>query len=62
MTVIAGSVPGQGDWPPGCRFAPRCPLAEDACRAEIPASADLADGRRVACRRHADDAAWGRVA
>ncbi|MFM8992443.1 MAG: ABC transporter ATP-binding protein [Alphaproteobacteria bacterium] len=54
MTVIAGSVPAQGAWPPGCRFAPRCPLAEAACTAREPLEEDLPDGRRVSCRRHGD--------
>ena len=61
MTVIAGSVPGQGDWPDGCRFAPRCPLAETACLAGQPPAESLADGRLVACRRHADTDAWARL-
>ncbi|MFM8681141.1 MAG: ABC transporter ATP-binding protein [Alphaproteobacteria bacterium] len=54
MTVIAGSVPAQGAWPPGCRFAPRCPLAEAACTAREPLEEELPDGRRVSCRRHGD--------
>ncbi|MBL8702232.1 MAG: ABC transporter ATP-binding protein [Alphaproteobacteria bacterium] len=52
MTVIEGSVPAQGDWPPGCRFAPRCPLAEPACTAAQPALELVGDTRAVACRRH----------
>jgi oligopeptide/dipeptide ABC transporter ATP-binding protein len=59
MTVIAGSVPAQGDWPPGCRFAPRCPLAEAACVARDPGEEELPGGRRVACRRHGDDPGMG---
>jgi oligopeptide/dipeptide ABC transporter ATP-binding protein len=31
LASLPGSVPGPGDWPPGCRFAPRCPVAHDAC-------------------------------
>ena len=52
MTVIDGSVPAQGDWPPGCRFAPRCPLAEPACTAAQPALLAIGDARAVACLRH----------
>src|SRR5947209_14399112 len=33
----------------GCRFAPRCPLAEPRCLAEAPALRPLGDGRSVAC-------------
>jgi peptide/nickel transport system ATP-binding protein len=31
--AIGGSLPDPIDPPPGCRFAPRCPHAVDACRA-----------------------------
>ena len=33
----------------GCRYAPRCPLAEARCLEEAPALRTLADGRSVAC-------------
>ena len=35
--------------PPGCRFHPRCPLAMDVCREEIPPEVRYPDGIRVAC-------------
>ena len=41
---IAGEIPSPIDPPPGCAFHPRCPLAFDRCRGEVPA---LIDG--VAC-------------
>jgi len=34
LGTIPGSVPPPGAWPEGCRFAPRCALATDACTAE----------------------------
>ena len=34
---IPGAVPGALDFPPGCRFHPRCPRATDLCRREVPA-------------------------
>lgn len=41
---------GTGDAPSGgCPFAPRCPLAVDRCRIEVPRLLPLADGREVAC-------------
>ncbi len=52
MTVIDGSVPAQGDWPPGCRFAPRCPMAEAGCVATSPPITAIGGGRLVACFRH----------
>jgi peptide/nickel transport system ATP-binding protein len=41
---IAGEIPSPIDPPPGCAFHPRCPLAFERCRREIP---ELIDG--VAC-------------
>ena len=41
---IAGEIPSPIDPPPGCAFHPRCPLAFDRCRQEVP---PLLDG--VAC-------------
>ena len=34
---------------PGCRFAPRCPLAMDQCRISTPALVSLSATKRVAC-------------
>ena len=33
----------------GCAYAPRCPLAVERCRAELPALRDIAQGRLAAC-------------
>jgi ABC-type dipeptide/oligopeptide/nickel transport system ATPase component len=35
----------------GCPFSPRCPLAEDRCRAEDPALIPITDTRGAACWR-----------
>jgi len=35
--VLAGEVPSPLNPPPGCAFHPRCPLAIDICRTEMPA-------------------------
>ncbi|MGW3092169.1 dipeptide/oligopeptide/nickel ABC transporter permease/ATP-binding protein [Streptomyces sp. NPDC001102] len=37
MTQIRGVVPSPADFPAGCRFADRCPLATDVCRTTAPA-------------------------
>ncbi|WP_433433490.1 dipeptide/oligopeptide/nickel ABC transporter permease/ATP-binding protein [Nonomuraea sp. CA-141351] len=37
LTQIRGVVPAPADFPPGCRFADRCPTATDVCRTETPA-------------------------
>ncbi|MGF1526964.1 MAG: ABC transporter ATP-binding protein [Candidatus Competibacterales bacterium] len=36
LAVIGGRVPSPSAWPLGCRFHPRCPLAETRCRQQAP--------------------------
>jgi oligopeptide/dipeptide ABC transporter ATP-binding protein len=48
LGAIAGAVPEPGDWPRGCRFAPRCPHADARCRQECPALRPLGEGE-AAC-------------
>ncbi|WP_416482310.1 dipeptide/oligopeptide/nickel ABC transporter permease/ATP-binding protein [Streptomyces sp. CL12] len=36
MTQIRGVVPAPADFPPGCRFAGRCPRATEVCRTQAP--------------------------
>jgi peptide/nickel transport system ATP-binding protein len=47
---IPGTAPAPGRRPAGCRFAPRCPLAIDFCRAAEPEPFAV-DGRRIRCHR-----------
>ncbi len=47
--TIAGDPPNPINLPPGCRFASRCPLAEDRCRVDTPQLGDVAQTHRVAC-------------
>jgi len=49
LTPIPGNVPALGAWPPGCRFAPRCPIARPECSQAVPELAELEPGRRVRC-------------
>ncbi|WP_284744645.1 dipeptide/oligopeptide/nickel ABC transporter permease/ATP-binding protein [Amycolatopsis sp. RTGN1] len=52
LATIPGRPVGPADVPPGCAYAPRCPLADARCRAEDPPLvADPAASRnhRVAC-------------
>ncbi|MFI1098381.1 dipeptide ABC transporter ATP-binding protein [Streptomyces sp. NPDC020917] len=44
LVPIPGSPPLPDALPPGCAFAPRCPLAEDRCREAEPALLDVAAG------------------
>ena len=47
--VLSGEVPNPVDPPAGCRFAGRCPIAEDRCRVETPMLEQKAPGHWVAC-------------
>ncbi len=47
--IIKGEVPSAAAPPPGCRFHPRCPLAEARCRTEPPPLRRTEDGRLLAC-------------
>jgi peptide/nickel transport system ATP-binding protein len=48
LAAIPGGVPEPWNLPPGCAFAPRCPLAEPACAAAVPALRQVRRGR-AAC-------------
>ncbi|WP_199573622.1 dipeptide/oligopeptide/nickel ABC transporter permease/ATP-binding protein [Streptomyces murinus] len=52
MTQIRGVVPAPADFPPGCRFAGRCPRASEVCRAQAPVLAGPAT-HTVACHHPA---------
>ena len=49
LTAIPGNVPRIGNFPPGCRFAPRCPIAKPECSERIPELAEIEAGRWVRC-------------
>jgi peptide/nickel transport system ATP-binding protein len=49
LGTIGGVMPGLRALPPGCRFHPRCPVAETRCATETPVGRTLAAGHRVAC-------------
>ncbi|WP_300009255.1 ABC transporter ATP-binding protein [Pseudonocardia sp.] len=50
LAAIAGRPPDLLDRPPGCRFAPRCPSAQDRCRQdEPPLVDDVGSGHRYRC-------------
>jgi peptide/nickel transport system ATP-binding protein len=53
LHAIAGFVPSLRGGCAGCRFAPRCELAEERCREREPAMVSLG-ARSVACHRHAE--------
>jgi peptide/nickel transport system ATP-binding protein len=47
--ILQGDPPSPIDPPKGCRFHPRCPIAQDRCRVDRPALTSLPDGTSVAC-------------
>ncbi len=48
---LRGESPPPQERPPGCGFAPRCPLVETRCRTGAPASNQVGPNRTVACVR-----------
>jgi peptide/nickel transport system ATP-binding protein len=51
LVPIPGAPPSMASLPPGCPFAPRCPLAIDACRSAEPELIEVAPKHRAACIR-----------
>ncbi len=49
LATIPGTVPNLLNPPPGCRFWPRCPRADTACRDAQPPLVDLGAGHLAAC-------------
>ena len=54
--LLEGDVPSPINPPSGCRFHPRCPLAMDVCRREVPREL-IVGGHKVRC--HAVEQAMG---
>ncbi|WP_054811569.1 dipeptide ABC transporter ATP-binding protein [Nocardia arizonensis] len=54
LIPIVGAPPAMHDLPPGCSFAPRCPVAIDECRAAEPPLEMIAPGHGAACIRTAE--------
>ncbi|GMA65267.1 hypothetical protein GCM10025859_57070 [Alicyclobacillus fastidiosus] len=46
---IPGTVPNAANFPQGCRFAQRCPLAQDSCFATMPELREVEKGHFVRC-------------
>ena len=49
LSAIPGNVPRIGNFPPGCRFAPRCPIAKPECSDKLPDLVEVEAGRFVRC-------------
>ncbi len=49
LTTIPGNVPRIGNFPSGCRFAPRCPMAREECGKAFPELIEVEPQRWVRC-------------
>jgi oligopeptide/dipeptide ABC transporter ATP-binding protein len=49
LSAIPGNVPRIGNFPPGCRFFPRCPSARPECANKAPALTEVEPGRWSRC-------------
>lgn len=47
--LLSGDPPSPAAIPPGCRFHPRCPIAQDRCRVEVPELREVSPGQAAAC-------------
>jgi oligopeptide/dipeptide ABC transporter ATP-binding protein len=53
--LLPGEIPSPKRPPPGCRFHPRCPYADERSRNEVPVLEEAELGRLVACHH------WRRI-
>nr|WP_287321010.1 oligopeptide/dipeptide ABC transporter ATP-binding protein [Mesorhizobium sp.] len=58
---MRGEVPSPLNPPSGCAFHPRCPLAVERCRIEVPTLMPQDGGRMTACHVRAPVVAAHRV-
>jgi len=49
LISVPGSPPDLIQLPTGCKFHPRCPLADDRCRREEPPLTEVVSGHKTAC-------------
>ena len=49
LEPMPGIAVGVGEWPPGCRFGPRCPQRSGRCEVELPSLEAISGGQRVRC-------------
>ncbi len=54
LTPISGAPPSLLRLPPGCAFEPRCPVAQDRCRSEVPDLVEGSDGAHASSCLFAD--------
>ncbi len=49
LDQIPGSTPSLGRLPPGCAFSPRCSLASDLCKTQVPSNQQYEGQRQARC-------------
>jgi oligopeptide/dipeptide ABC transporter ATP-binding protein len=47
--ILQGDVPSPIKVPPGCPFHPRCPMARDNCKVDLPVLEEKASAHYAAC-------------
>jgi peptide/nickel transport system ATP-binding protein len=49
LSPIDGDMPDPTNLPKGCKFHPRCPVADERCRTELPPATEVSPGHVVRC-------------
>jgi oligopeptide/dipeptide ABC transporter ATP-binding protein len=52
--ALEGDIPSPLNLPGGCRFHPRCPIAQDICSRQVPPRRQLTDTHQVLCHLRPD--------
>lgn len=55
LATLEGRVPEATDWPPACRFEPRCPYRWTRCGLVPPRNLDMGDGMTLRCNLYDTD-------
>ena len=61
LQVIEGTVPDPLNLPAGCPFNPRCPLADDRCRSELPELESVGTNHKSRCFKSNQVSEWKSV-
>ena len=49
LSVIRGTVPNPTEFPSGCRFHDRCPIADEKCETDLPQKETVGENHFVSC-------------
>jgi len=52
LSVIRGTVPNPTEFPSGCRFHDRCPIADERCKTELPSKEMVSENHFVSCWKY----------